>query len=271
MEQGLSYAMTRVQFGKSRSRIPARRRQDRHDGGGDHDRAPDHRPRGARRRISRPALRPRSRHGEAAAARVAWADADNAVQIHGGNGLRRLPNTRSHASVRRAHPQYFRGRRRDSGPGDRAAPVGWDELSTASAVEFLSSFVDCRGYGLDGCFQTRQFVKDDVPNNAVGKATVFVPQNIAYPAHTWPRNSRPQVCQIVRNCAACFRYDFNCSLNEPTELPTVREVRKGLSACDLFDALDRLQQRPRGMYDPLCAPSENANCRLFDDTAQHWM
>ena len=186
MEQGLSYATTRVQFGEPIAKFPARFRQARHDGRRDHDRAPAHLPCGAAKGF-RAALRPRSRHGETAG---------GARRLGGGRQCGAGPRRqrlcgrvpRLAHSLRRAHPQYFRGRRRDSGAGDRAAPAGWDELSTASAVEFLSSFVDCRGYGLDGCFQTRQFVKDDVPNNAVGKATVFVPQNIAYPAHTWPRN-----------------------------------------------------------------------------------
>jgi hypothetical protein len=51
------------------------------------------------------------------AARVAWAGADNALQIHGGNGF--ALEFRSAASVRRAHPQHLRGRGRNPGPGDR--------------------------------------------------------------------------------------------------------------------------------------------------------
>jgi (2S)-methylsuccinyl-CoA dehydrogenase len=55
-------------------------------------------------------------------ARVAWACADNALQIHGGNGFA-LEYGIPHP-VRRAHPQHLRGRRRDPGAGDRAATAG---------------------------------------------------------------------------------------------------------------------------------------------------
>jgi alkylation response protein AidB-like acyl-CoA dehydrogenase len=55
-------------------------------------------------------------------ARVAWACADNALQIHGGNGFA-LEYGIPHP-VRRAHPQHLRGRRRDSGAGHRAATAG---------------------------------------------------------------------------------------------------------------------------------------------------
>ena len=42
----------------------------------------------AREKDPGPALRPRGRHGQAArGARIAWANADNALQIHGGNGF----------------------------------------------------------------------------------------------------------------------------------------------------------------------------------------
>ena len=54
------------------------------------------------------------------AARVAWANADNAVQIHGGNGFA-LEFPVSPHPVRRPHPQHLRGRRRNPGPGHRAA------------------------------------------------------------------------------------------------------------------------------------------------------
>ena len=66
--------------------FPARRRQDRHDGGRDHDRAPAHLLCGAaegfRRRCDLEAGM-----AKLLAARVAWAAADNAVQVHGGNGF----------------------------------------------------------------------------------------------------------------------------------------------------------------------------------------
>jgi alkylation response protein AidB-like acyl-CoA dehydrogenase len=54
-------------------------------------------------------------------ARVAWANADNALQIHGGNGFRARISGEPRA-VRRAHPQHLRGRSRNPGAGDRAAP-----------------------------------------------------------------------------------------------------------------------------------------------------
>ena len=50
------------------------------------------------------------------AARVAWANADNALQIHGGNGYAHGISDQPRA-VRRAHPQHLRGRRGDPGPG----------------------------------------------------------------------------------------------------------------------------------------------------------
>ena len=64
------------------------------------------------------------------AARVAWAAADNAVQIHGGNGFA-LEFPVSRHPLRRPHPQHFRRRRRNPGAGDRAAIAGRDELSGA--------------------------------------------------------------------------------------------------------------------------------------------
>ena len=70
----------------SRRFLPARRRQDRDDGGGNHDRPPAH--------LSRRAQKDSGRRcdleagmAKLYAARVAWAAADNAVQIHGGNGF----------------------------------------------------------------------------------------------------------------------------------------------------------------------------------------
>ena len=52
------------------------------------------------------------------AARVAWAAADSALQIHGGNGFA-LEYPDQPGALRRAHPEYLRGGRRDSGAGDR--------------------------------------------------------------------------------------------------------------------------------------------------------
>ncbi len=55
------------------------------------------------------------------AARVAWANADNALQIHGGTGYA-LEYADQPRLVRRAHPQHLRGRRRDPGAGHRPRP-----------------------------------------------------------------------------------------------------------------------------------------------------
>ena len=56
------------------------------------------------------------------AARAAWAAADNALQIHGGNGFA-LEYPVSRVLVRRAHPVDLRGRRRDPGPCHRPPPA----------------------------------------------------------------------------------------------------------------------------------------------------
>ena len=104
----------------------ARLRQARHDGGRDHDRAPAHLLRRAAEGF-RPALRPRSRHGETLGrprrlGRRRQRRADPRRQRF----CRRIPDL-AHP-VRRPHPEYFRGRRRDSGQCDRAALAGWVEL-----------------------------------------------------------------------------------------------------------------------------------------------
>ncbi len=53
-------------------------------------------------------------------AAVAWAVADNALQIHGGQRLRDGVPDQPRA-LRRAHPEHLRGCGRDPGAGDRAA------------------------------------------------------------------------------------------------------------------------------------------------------
>ena len=68
------------------------------------------------------------------AARVAWASADNALQIHGGNGFA-LEYPISRVLVRRPHPVDLRGRRRNPGPCHRAAPAGG--LSTTLGAFFV--------------------------------------------------------------------------------------------------------------------------------------
>ena len=125
-ELGLRYARERVQFGKTLISFPARRRQARDDGGGNPYRAPD--------RLFRrpgegcgPPLRPRGRHGQAARRPRRL-----------GRGRQRAANPRRQRlrpgisdlarAVRRAHPQYFRGRSGDPGAGDREEVAGGREL-----------------------------------------------------------------------------------------------------------------------------------------------
>ena len=67
------------------------------------------------------------------AARVAWAAADNAVQVHGGNGFARRVSGVAHP-LRRPHPQYFRGRRRNPGAGHRAAAARRIELIRSTRI-----------------------------------------------------------------------------------------------------------------------------------------
>jgi len=87
MELGRRYAEERVQFGESLIAFPRVADKIADDGGGGDDRAPDHLPCGAAEGF-RPALRSRGRDGPSLlAARVAGAAADNALQIHGGNGF----------------------------------------------------------------------------------------------------------------------------------------------------------------------------------------
>ena len=117
MEQALDYAQNRMQFGVADRQLPARCRQDRHDGGGDHGGAATDLLRRAREGL-RTALRPGGRHGQAA----------RGAGCLGGGRQRRADPRRQRlragipglaAVMRRPHPQYFRGRRRDPGPGHR--------------------------------------------------------------------------------------------------------------------------------------------------------
>ena len=126
MEQALTYAQNRVQFGEPIVQVPARRRQDRDHGGRDHDRAPAHLLRRAAEGL-RTALRSRSRHGQAAGRphclvqrRQRRADPWRQRLCDGISDL-------AH-SLRRAHPVDLRGRRRNPGPGHCAAPARRLEL-----------------------------------------------------------------------------------------------------------------------------------------------
>ena len=66
--------------------VPARRQQDRDDGGRDDDRAAAHLLRRAREGAGR-RCDLEAGMAKLLGARVAWANADNALQIHGGNGF----------------------------------------------------------------------------------------------------------------------------------------------------------------------------------------
>ena len=78
------------------------------------------------------------------AARVAWAAADNALQIHGGNGFA-LGISDQPGALRRAHPVDLRGRRRDPGPCHRQASArGMIGISGNSQVEETHACVQAR-------------------------------------------------------------------------------------------------------------------------------
>ena len=86
LDLGLDYALNRSQFGKPIIAFPAHRRQARADGGRDHGGAPAHLLRRPAEGCGQP-LGSRSRHGEAAGGAHRLGAADNALQIHGGNGF----------------------------------------------------------------------------------------------------------------------------------------------------------------------------------------
>ena len=85
LELGLKYAIDRKQFGHEIFHFPRVSNKLVDDRRGNDGRAADHvfrrTPQGQRQ-----TLRSRGGHGQLLAARVAWAAADNALQIHGGNG-----------------------------------------------------------------------------------------------------------------------------------------------------------------------------------------
>ena len=126
MEEALRYAPAARAVRRADRRLPARRRQDRHDGGRDHDRPPAHLSRGAAEGF-RSALRSRSRHGEAAG---------RARRLGGGRQRRADPRRqrlRDRVSdlahpVRCAHPVDLRRRGRNPGAGHRPPPARRLEL-----------------------------------------------------------------------------------------------------------------------------------------------
>ena len=126
MEQALDLRHRARAIRRADRQFPARVRQARHDGGRDHDRAAAHLLCRAAEGF-RPALRSRSRHGEASR---------RARRLGGGRQRRAGPRRQrlcrrvsglAH-SLRRPHPQYFRGRRGNPGAGHRAAPARRLEL-----------------------------------------------------------------------------------------------------------------------------------------------
>ncbi len=118
-------------------RVPPRRRQDRVDGGRNPDGAPAHLSRGAREG-RRPALRSGSRHGEIAGG----ARGLGRGRQRGADPRRQRLRARISGvarAVRRAHPQYFRGRRRNPGAGDRAAALGRQQLNGHRRLKYSAS------------------------------------------------------------------------------------------------------------------------------------
>ncbi len=75
------------------------------------------------------------------AARVAWSNADNALQIHGGNGFA-LEYPRQPGAVRRPHPQHLRGRRRNPGADHRPRPRRRPQLARPLRPEAHAVDVD---------------------------------------------------------------------------------------------------------------------------------
>ena len=86
------------------------------------------------------------------AARVAWTAADNALQIHGGNGFA-LEYPISRVSVRRAHSQHFRRRGGNPGAGDRTTAPGRRELRRGPASKLSARRPRDRGQPSDDTFQ----------------------------------------------------------------------------------------------------------------------
>ena len=133
MEQALTYAQNRVAVRRADHQFPARRRQDRDDGGRDHDRAPAHLLRRAAEGF-RPALRSRGRHGEAAGrARRLGRRRQRRADPRRQRLCARIPDV-AHP-VRRAHPHHLRGRGRNPGAGDRAAAARRQQLISARCAQ----------------------------------------------------------------------------------------------------------------------------------------
>ena len=132
MEEALALCADAPAVRRADHQFPARRRQDRHDGGRDHDRAPAHLFRRAAEGFRRP-LRPRGRHGEAVG---------RARRL--GGGRQRGANPRRQrlcagvsglaAPLRRPHPLDLRGRGGNPGAGHCPAAPGRTALSRGTAA-----------------------------------------------------------------------------------------------------------------------------------------
>ena len=87
MDIGLRYAHGAPAIRQTDHQLPAHLRQDRNDGGRNHDRSSARLFRGAAKRMAAIAAISKRAWRSCWAARVAWSSADNALQIHGGNGF----------------------------------------------------------------------------------------------------------------------------------------------------------------------------------------
>ena len=159
-------------------RVPARRRQDRHDGGGDHDRAPDLLLRGAREGQG-PALRPRSRHGEAAG---------RPRRLGGRRQCSANPRRQRLCAgipdlahpVRCPHPVDLRGRSRNPGPGHRPATAGRRELRGEVCRSFVEFYAGVGGEGVAhtiACCVQHQPMERPMERNDLSRALAAFDQN----------------------------------------------------------------------------------------------
>ena len=115
------------------------------------------------------------------AARVAWAAADNALQIHGGNGFA-LEYPGVARALRRAHPQHLRGRGGDPGAGHRPAAARRQQLTPSAADPQLSKASPSRVDRVmawstrlcDGCAKDLWIIEDS--RRATGSSCATAPR-----------------------------------------------------------------------------------------------
>ena len=124
------------------------------------------------------------------AARVAWAAADNAVQIHGGNGFAHGVPDLAHP-VRRAHPVDLRGRGRNPGAGDRAPVARRQQLNIR--------------HGSDHAFRAQASSSSDHAAMRGSSATAWSAACAA------PRRSRPSSLSPSMRCGTRQRYSSSAS------------------------------------------------------------